>query len=290
MVSFRKIIPFALAAGMAAGTAGAQDGVDPAPVNPDADPFACEQVGWYTDCPNVAGSILVARYAVAEKDWGRAFTAATQVVVMAGLREPAEVARMAQSALMSGDERNAEIMADVAGRYQLVTPHSAVILAVQAAAREDIDGVKAALAAVPMEQQSASALYVTMLANIVEKNAAIGEDLTAQEILWYALEETEEMIRTAVDAQVMLNGEESRPLYIRYVHEAALIRGSAELLIVPGRAESWRAMALTYEAMGAKEAALTETRHIELEDMTDEDVNLRRRLLTPSLAATSPAP
>lgn len=287
MVIARKIIPFALAAGMASAVA-ADDKAAPAA---GGDPFDCVRVEFMSNsgrtyatvaCPNVAGDVLVGRHAMTEMDWERAYDG-FKSAMDAGVRDVGLAEKLVQSAVMTGDRDKVMAAAEIARDYDMTTPHGALARAVEAAAQEDTPAMQAALQSVIPVRGDRAGFFVERLGMAVAVNAVIGEDLGAEEILWNSAEEAHRSI-TDMTIEMSARRPEHTAFYKTYADEAALMRSVTELAIVPDFPAALRAMAQAYEQMGVKEAARRALGRLAEDDLTMEDLTLKRRLEAPPMA------
>ena len=298
MGHMRKFIPFALAAGIAGGVAQAQDDVTYERFPADA--FGCTQVvykfasGTYrhiAECPNMAGSVLIARQALARMDWARAHAENSRLLA-AGIGERDVIEGLTQSALMRGDRDEAVRAASSAALAGVVTPHGALINAVRAAQAGDKAGILDELLQVLERRSSAepAAVYINQTAYAIEGALRGGAPGDAAALLARALAEAEEGIREDVKNIRAREGARAAERYAAYADAATMMRHAAEILLDPGNDDARRRLAAFYIHRDAHEAARDILDAIPPERRTQEDRGLRRMAVYGQPMPPIPAP
>ena len=267
MLNMRKLIPFALAAGMMGGSAAANDeDYTVSYEKPDGSPFSCVQEvvrapeGIYRfahKCPNTAGSVLIANHALARMDWARAF-AENEKLLSRGISERPVIDGLLKSALMRGQLDKAVWAANVAAVEGVVTPYSALINAARAARQNDVLGAFSELMDLPVDNGDPVSLYVNNLAYTLEvamgKAAPGAKKNDGAALFAQALADTDAMIQEQVQQAIARDGADSAPAYAEFSEVSTMLRRGAELLINPADYEARRALVKFYIGKDAVEA------------------------------------
>lgn len=300
MLNTRKLIPFALAAGLMGGAAAANDdNYTLTYEKPDDSPFTCTQQVFYTKegiyrfahkCPNTAGSVLIAHHALARMDWQRAF-AENATLLRRGLTERPVIEGLLKSGLMRADMTDAAWAAGVAEKHDVETPSRALIDAVRAAQKNDSDGVMAALTRMNLVRGEPESLYINNLAYVLDTHISGGTGGNAAQLLAAALADTDAMIREQVKTAIARDGKESAEAYAAFNDAATMMRRAGELLLDPQNHEARRALARFYIEKQATEAGKAMMDAIPEEVRTPEDrglIMLLREPVAPKKPVTLP--
>lgn len=274
MLNTRKLIPFALAAGMMAGTAAAQDSSahDDFEYIPPVDQYACEQWRVPTkggvrivtrDCTGNTARVLGLNHAVNEMDWAAAYDFG-MALQYNGVSEDDVVAKTAQAGFMMGNLSAAEEAARIASEMEIRTPYVAMINAILAVKDGDLEEAKAVLEDVPQKDGDPATIFVQqtlyMLAKLeyqdgqqLDKAPKI-VDTKAEKYLWTAVRAAQEDLQGQID--VLIANDSSNDYYAAAAREIKMMRHMSELSLSPGYAPAIQGMGAIYGSMGKKNVIL----------------------------------
>jgi hypothetical protein len=274
MLNKRKLIPFALAAGMMAGTAAAQDSGQNNDLEyiPPADQYSCEQ--WRVpvkegvrivtqDCTGNTARVLGLNHAMAEKDWAAAYDFGMGLQYN-GVDEEDVVAKTAQAGFMMGSMPAAEEAARIASEMEIRTPYVALINAILAVKDGDLEEAKAVMDDIPQKDGDPATIFVRntlyMLAKIEYQEAQALDkapkdvDSKAEKYLWTAVRAAQEDLQAQIDAIPDKDGDGG--YYKDAAREIKMMRHMTELALSPGYGPAMQGMAAVYGGMGKKNAIL----------------------------------
>ena len=292
-----SIIPFTLAAGLAAASTATALAQDDTPQG--RDPFACTErrvetfsgPRTITTCPPVAGSILIGQVAFNQMDWGRAYDEYRNLAHYDS-RNPAILERLIASAFMDGKGKETRILSNYIENNVRPGAYGRIVAATLAAQAGDADmtaDILAKIEEIPGDEVS----YFGTLLNYHFITELSLRELRDEKIDARALYSG--ALQAAVDditAQQRAAGADGD--YIRsYVAYGRLVRGAAEILLDPQNYGAARDMAQVYRDEGKPQPAMMRILSIPPTQRTADDVRLlidEARKLEEGKGPDTPAP